>query len=71
MGSTSMSDCRIYVVMLFGVQVCVLVGLCSSCIFKYDFIVYMIHSIILCGIMFYYIMLYYIIIITVSNPVAT
>jgi hypothetical protein len=56
------STCRIYDVMLFGVKVCVLVGLYSCCIFKYDFIVCMVHSIISHGIMFllYYIILYYV-----------
>jgi hypothetical protein len=27
----------------YGVKMCVLVGLYSSCVFKYDFIVYVVH----------------------------
>jgi len=47
-----MFHCRIYDLILFGVQFCVLVGLYSCCIFKYNFIACMIQSIISHGIMF-------------------
>ena len=49
-----MSHRRIYGVMLYGAKVCVLFGFYSCCIFKYDCIVCMVHSINSRGVSFNY-----------------
>jgi hypothetical protein len=49
-----MGDLYDYGTYVFGVKLCVLEGLYSSCIFKYDFIVYVVHSIISRGTCFNY-----------------